>query len=177
MRPWLERYTQETALQARQMYVDGVRVRDICRILAMSEGALYYWLDGGPATGPRHLEPIPRRSGRQPRARRVGGDRVALVSRIWRTAEAQVREIEHRLKQDDPQSEQRERDVRTLAVLVKALRELTALDERKPAPQAERDDDYGPRDIDEFRRELARRMDALVASRTGGGISRAPDKG
>jgi AcrR family transcriptional regulator len=160
--------------QARQMYLDGVTVSQICKACEMSIGALYYWLDGGPTTGEHHLVPLPRRNvGRPPARRRLSGDRVALVSRLWRTAEAQVREIEERLALNRQQPDERERDARTLAVLVKTLRELSALDDAKDAakrgtaPQANTDDDdAGPRDIDEFRRELARRMDAIVAART-----------
>ena len=60
----------------------------------------------------------------------------------------------------------RARDARTLAVLVKTMRELLALDKhqgRRGAAGSSEHDDAGPRDLDEFRRELARRMDAIVA--------------
>ena len=97
----------------------------------------------------------------------MSGDRVAIVRRLWRTAEAQVRDIEGRLRQDQQQPDERERDARMLAVLVKTLRELSALDEFQGAtPTTAGDDDEVPRDIDEFRRELARRIDAFVAART-----------
>jgi transposase-like protein len=156
--------TPEMALAMRQMYIDGVPVAQICRTFGVSQGALYYWLDGGPAEGPRHLEPIPRRNLRHDKYR-LSGNRAALVARLWRTAEGQVREIEDRLKRHGQQPDERECDARMLAVLAKTLRELTALDERQTAPQADQNDDDGC-DIDEFRRELARRMDAVVAART-----------
>jgi hypothetical protein len=161
------RLSPETIAQARQMYADGVPVREICAQLGISPGALSFWVDGGPASGPLHLEPLPRRRGGTApirRRRRLKGDRVALVARLWRTAEAQVRDIEDRLLRDAQPPDERERDARTLAVLVKTLRELSALDEAGAPPEAE-DDDDGPRDIDEFRRDLARRMDAFVAER------------
>jgi hypothetical protein len=91
------------------------------------------------------------------------------VARIWRTAEAQVRDIEDRLRARAQPPDEREKDARTLAVLVKTLRELTALDEAEGRSETE-DDDSGPRDIDEFRRDLARRMDAFVAERTRAGV-------
>ncbi len=171
-RPGAFRHSPETIAKARQMYADGVAVARICADCEMSSGRLYYWLDGGPPTGERHLEPIARRDpgGRRTtkgpivRRRRLTGDRVALVARLWRTAEAQVRDIEDRLALKEQKADERERDARTLAVLVKTLRELTAIDQ-KDAPQAATEDDSF-RDIDEFRRELARRMDAIVAART-----------
>ncbi len=43
------------------MYIDGEPVARIRKVCEMSEGTLYYWLDGGPADGDLHLEPLPRR--------------------------------------------------------------------------------------------------------------------
>ena len=163
------RHSPEQVTQARQMYRDGVPVAQICKACEMSQGALYYWLDGGPQ-GEGHLEPLPRRTNgrKSPAPRNPIGDRTALVGRLWRAAEAQVCDIEVRLKRHQQQPAERERDARSLAVLVKTLRELSALDETKEgAAKADTDhDDAGPRDIDEFRRELARRIDAIVAART-----------
>lgn len=68
-----------------------------------------------------------------------------------------------------------ERTARTLASLTRTLKEVQRLraaeaEERKKSAAAADDDmpedDDLPRDIDEFRRELARRIDAFVASRT-----------
>ena len=93
-----------------------------------------------PPTAICHLEPLPRRSTGKTRGnekppgtrrRRLSGDRVALVGRLWRTAEAQVRDIEERLARHQQQPDERERDARTLAVLVKTMRELSALDDQK----------------------------------------------
>jgi len=166
-------YSTEQIVQSRQMYVDGVptsRIRAVCR---MTKGGLYYWVGGGPKTGPRHLEPLPLRSprARNPSLPRGAVDkRIAMTARLWRAAAAQVREIEQCLRRKEQPAGERERTARAIAVLAKTMRELTLFDERNKAPQV-KDDDAGPRDIDEFRRELARRMDALVASRAGGGVS------
>ena len=94
-------------------------------------------------------------------------DRAALVKRMWRAADAQVQEIENRLLQESQEPLERERDARVLSVLAKTLRELSALDETKQRKQtaAPADDDSVPRDIDELRRSLARKLEALV---TGG---------
>jgi hypothetical protein len=59
-----------------------------------------------------------------------------------------------------------ERSARTVSILIRALQSLRELrGEATPAETIDDDDDM-PRDIDEFRRDLARRIDAFVASRT-----------
>lgn len=57
-----------------------------------------------------------------------------------------------------------ERTARTLSTLTDALQKLQRL--RCGVPFSEPDDDDMPEDIDEFRFELARRIEAFVASRT-----------
>ena len=134
----------------------------------MSQDAPHHRLDDGPASGEPQLEPLPPRS-----------DRASLVRQMWRTAEAQVRDIEERLLRDAQPADERERDARVLAVLAKTLRELAALDQANSDAAAraalsqsdDADDDPVPRDIDEFRRELARRIQAFVASRGGAGVA------
>lgn len=118
------------------------------------------------------------RSNRQPRrkagaaktktAAKPAGQRTALIKRMWRAADAQVREIENRLLQDSDTSLERERDARVLAVLAKTLRELSALDGAEPDERtsAAADDDAIPRDLDELRRSLAQKLEALVAGGT-----------
>jgi hypothetical protein len=133
----------------------------------MSQDALHLHVDGDPAGGEPQLESLPPCSGR-----------AALVRQMWHTAEAQVREIEERLQQNRQAPDERERDARVLAVLAKTLRELAALDQANSDAAAraalsqsdDADDDPVPRDIDEFRRELARRIHAFVDSRGGAGL-------
>lgn len=184
--PFAVQHTPETIARARSQYAAGELVAMICETNKMSRHALYYWVDGGPKFGPRHLPPLERRGGGATarERRRFSGDRVALVRRIWRTAEAQVRDIEDRLAAAGQEPPERERDARMLAVLVKTLRELVAIDAALPAGKAGKvgkaaaeadDDDPVPRDIDEFRRELARRIDALVASRADRGVPGATE--
>ena len=63
-----------------------------------------------------------------------------------------------------------ERCARTLAILTRTLHALAQL--RGGATQhGPHHDDDNPADIDEFRRDLARRIDAFVASRTNGRIA------
>jgi hypothetical protein len=165
-------YSRETIARARDQYVAGETVEFIMRDNSITRQALYYWLDGGPKKGDGHLPPLPRRAGLTPRERRrLTGNRVGLVRRIWRAAEGQVRDMEDRLLASEQEPSDRERDARTLAVLARTLRELAVLDERRggTTTQSETDDDEPmPRDIDEFRRDLARRMDEFAAAHSSG---------
>lgn len=155
----------ETGARARQLYAEGIPVARILGETGLSLGSLYYWLDGGGGEGDPRLPPVPRRRivlGKRRKA--LKGSRVSLVARLWRTAERQVRDIEARLALAQQEPADRERDARVMAVLVKTLRELTQFDER--ANETAQDDDDGPRDIDEFRRDLARRMEEFVRERS-----------
>ena len=167
-----------TALRAREMYLDRATVRRIRADTGFSLDRLYYWLDGAPqADGGTLLPPIPRRVVVVRRSSRPA-NRAALVARMIRATEMQVHEIEQRLE-GGAVPEGRERDARTLAVLAKTMRELIALDiltEDKNTDHA--DDDDAPFDIDELRRELARRVDQIRerrdAARAVGDHANAP---
>jgi hypothetical protein len=100
----------------------------------------------------------------------ASGDRGALVSRLWRTAEAQLREVARQLKEGAAEPAEREKDARTLAVLVKTLRELNAL-EAERAAETPREEESDVRDLDDFRRELAERIDRLRQARDADGAS------
>lgn len=161
----------EIITAARQMYADRVPVADIRAALKISKEILYHCVDGGCENWPVRLPPLPRRregAARTKKRPRLRGERKSIIRRVWRTAEAQVREIELRLAQPASEPDERERDARLLAVLVKTLRELSALDAagRESNKQTEPEDDPVPRDLDEFRRELARKMDAIISRRT-----------
>jgi hypothetical protein len=161
----------ETIMLMRKRYAEGATVREILAATGVDRRVLYYWLDGGPK-GPQALPPIPRRSRRVAIKGRARGADGALVARLWRTARRQVSEVERRLARAGQPPAERESDARMLAVLVKTLRELAALDEARAdiakggrQTRADAEDDRPPQDIDEFRRELARRMDAIAARR------------
>lgn len=62
-----------------------------------------------------------------------------------------------------------DRTARTLATLTQTLRTLHQMRTGKPLEPEMIDDDDMPTDIDEFRRDLARRIDAFVASRIDAG--------
>jgi hypothetical protein len=162
----------ETITQMRRQYADGVPVAKICVENNVTQSALYHWVDGGPRDPARRLPPIPRRRARIAKdAASEGGisndARGLLVARLWRAAERQVGDIEQRLEAAGQEPPERERDARLLAILVKTLRELAAFDQAHSAAQSRTEpaDDDAPRDMDEFRRELARKIDAIVAER------------
>ncbi|MBI3435008.1 MAG: hypothetical protein HY056_08010 [Proteobacteria bacterium] len=171
--------------RARQMYADNVPVARIRTELRISQDTLYRCIDGALPGPDADGAPLARRRGGRARVgsrRRLRGQRDSVIARLWRTAEAQVRDIEERLMRERQEPAERERDARVMAVLAKTLRDLSALDEQCAAPPApiapeDRVDDEGPKDLDEFRAELARRIDAFVASRTGADLPRAGEDG
>lgn len=99
--------------------------------------------------------------------------RRALVARLWSAAEKHMASVEARLAQslDDPL--QAQSDIQLFALLSRSLQQLALLD-RALAPEA--DDDEFPRSDEELRRELLRKMDALIAGQPAG-VSREPDAG
>jgi hypothetical protein len=161
----------------RRLYQDGATVNAIVAESGIKNlDIIYRCFDGrypdGSGVAPARL---PRRKPGV-RVRHRAGSRAALVTRMWRTAELQVEEIEDHMAAAGLDVAERERNARTLAVVARTLRELSAVDESQTrrkggqqTPDDDNDDDPVPRDIDEFRRELARRIHALVDSRTGSG--------
>ncbi len=130
-----------------------------------------------PALKPAKKKRPLRKPSKRPAANaaRPASPNVPLVERLWRVAERQAQEIEARLENDDQSPTERARDTRMLAVLAKTLRELIALRtaalESGDDAQTDADDaDPVPRDIDEFRRELTRRIESFVASRTDSAV-------
>jgi hypothetical protein len=103
---------------------------------------------------------MPRRgSGEHPQAPQ---DRIALAERIQAVAEREIAAVEQILRvlgASDPV--ETEAAARTLASLARTLRELMHLEILPPT--CEPVDDELPRDLDELRRALARRLDQLVA--------------
>ena len=170
----------DIAALVRQDYLDQKSWTRIMADRAVSKHQLCLCINGV-ALG---LPPLPRHrktAGLQPR--RVTGDRDAVVKRLWITAERQVRDIEKRILLAKQEPAERERDARVMAVLVKALCDLSALDGAKaargaaksmPAGQESHDDARDAtgedisRDIEAFRLELARRIAALDPGATAG---------
>lgn len=166
----------EQAAAVRALYAAGRTLNEIAAATGLRRTRIYFWLDHeiGPDGQPRH-QPLKRR-----RSRYAGWPdeasqrRRRMTERMWRAAEAKVCEIEARMTGLDCAPADAERDARALAVLARVIRELSALDRKpaaRPAPDAKDAPAGAPvdedaradlaRDLDSFRRELARRLDAL----------------
>jgi hypothetical protein len=92
----------------------------------------------------------------------------ATIARVERTLAREIERIETILAADvghDGESGEAERRARMLASLARTLNEVLRLREEERRKKAD-DDDTVPRDLDEFRRELSRRLDLLVAEAT-----------
>lgn len=102
----------------------------------------------------------------------VTAGKGATAARVQAMVERELDAVERvlaALSADDPG--EGERSARTLASLARTLRELSAMSGAEPtAETASDDDDAIPRDLDEFRRELARRIEAFVGERPDGGV-------
>jgi hypothetical protein len=98
------------------------------------------------------------------------GERIATIERIERLVQRELEAEEMSRAQLGPlprQPADAERCARTLATLTQTLHALARL-RSGLFPESGLSDDDMPRDIDEFRRELARRIRVFVQSRTGG---------
>ena len=169
--------TPDVVALVRRRYAEGAAVKAIVEESGIKNLNILYRCVAGRYPDGSGVTPAPIPTRRQGvRVRHRAGSRAALIGRMWRTAERQVEEIEDRLAVAGLELAERESNARTLAIVAKTLRELSIVDEaketckgRKRPPDDDTDDDPVPRDINEFRRELARRINALVDSRTGGG--------
>jgi hypothetical protein len=95
---------------------------------------------------------------------------LPFPERLRRVIDAQMRVAERTLKVLGPASSaEAERTSRILATVSRTVQEITATAQgRMPADDA--DDDPVPRDIDEFRLELARRIRCFVDARRLGAV-------
>jgi hypothetical protein len=87
---------------------------------------------------------------------------VSLVGRVRAAVEREIVAIENvlsRVESVQLRSADAERAARTLANLVKTLREVSRLEDVSGAAEEEREDQF--RDLDEFRRELSARLDRI----------------
>lgn len=90
--------------------------------------------------------------------------RAAIAVRILEAVENQLDAVQRVLEVLEPaDKDETERTARTLASISRTLREAAALNQPEDAASHDDpDDDPVPDDIDEFRRELARRLQGLV---------------
>lgn len=168
------RQTPATAGLARRLYAEGVPIAEICARTGLSTGAAYHWIDREVGEdGTVRLDPVGRRATKaaapHSHAPPVGeAPRARLLARLWRAAERQVADIEARARRFEAAEGEApargaadaEKDARALALLARTMRELAAAEDDGPA-KPEKDADDTVRDLDEFRRELARRLERL----------------
>jgi len=94
-------------------------------------------------------------------------DTVERLYRAVREELAAVETLRAQLKREPQSPQDAERTARTLSSLTETLQKLQRL--QCAVPQSGSYDDDMPADIDEFRREVARRIEAFVAIRSGAG--------
>lgn len=106
----------------------------------------------------------PKRDNKIPRQR--------VISQLWRMAERQVSAVEQRLTalSDEPQA--LEREAKTLGIIARTVRDLIAIDEEKAKSRSgdkgHADTEPGAsRALDDFRRELAEKLEQLRSERAG----------
>jgi DNA-binding Lrp family transcriptional regulator len=143
----------------------------IFRFTRALSGSAVMALTGEPAVQPR-AEPEVTKDTVSPE------QRAALALRIQQIVEREMDAVERILANIQPADQlEAEHSARTLASVSRTLREIAALNkpDEAMAPD-EADDDPVPREIDEFRRELARRIRGFIEARRNGagGLSGEP---
>jgi hypothetical protein len=166
--------TPDVVAFVRRRYAEGVPIRVIVAESGIKNLNILYRCFAGHYPDGSGINPAPIPQRRQGvRVRHRLGSRAALVSRMWRTAERQVEEIEDRLAVAGIELAERESNARTLAIVAKTLRELAAVDDKPRGKETAKDDDdeAPPRNIDDLRRALAEKLEAFVA----GTVADVPD--
>jgi hypothetical protein len=111
------------------------------------------------------------------RKRTPRGGRTAVISKLWKAAQTQLASHEAHLAELPAGTAASEADAKTLATLARTVRELVALDSAAAGEGGQSEDDPSPaeglRRVAELRRELARRMERLIADHAGEAIPRA----
>lgn len=98
-------------------------------------------------------------------------ERVTAIDRLHREAMSQLAEVEALRARTTPAPKDAERNAHTLSSLTETMRKLQGMRCANHAPGSTHDD-YAydtPADPDAFRDELARRIDAFIASRANAG--------
>ncbi len=164
--------TPEAVAMARHLYEQtNVPLRDIAVLLGVGMTTLvqrvkqWGWAPRSArmptASPPAPVTPaagwLPAEDG----AGREPPSRGALIARLIARIEAEMSNVERLLAQAGGNEglAGNERAARTLAILVRSLRELAALDKLEP----DGSDDDADRDADAFRRELGRTLERVLA--------------
>lgn len=97
-------------------------------------------------------------------------ERAAVAARVQATVERELTAVGRVLDVLGPSDrDEAERTARTLASLARTLREVALINRTEEAAAPDDiDDDPVPRDIDEFRRELTRRIRNFIEARRNG---------
>lgn len=173
-------HTPEALAHARHLYEDtGMPVADVAKYLDISQTTFYNrnkkwgWRprnrklaeldDAAKANVP--LQEI--REIAAPAVKTV--EKISLLARVRSAVENEIVKIDdvlQRVESAHLRSSDAERAARTLATLVRTLKELTALEkpDTKTGEEAKTQESDEFRDLDEFRRSLAERLDRLRAS-------------
>lgn len=118
----------------------------------------------------------PARTAAKRKPARSGG-RKAVISKLWKAAQTQLEAHEAHLAELPAGTAASETDAKTLATLARTVRELVALDSAAAGEGGKAEDEPSPaeglRRVDELRRELARRMERLIADHTGEAVPQA----
>lgn len=124
--------------------------------------------------------PAPPAAKRKPAPR----GRKAVIGKLWKAAQAQLDAHEAHLAELPAGTAASEVDAKTLATLARTVRELVALDTAAAGEGGKSEDEPSPaeglRRVEELRRELARRMERLIADHAGEAVPQAaagPDAG
>ncbi|AXS39953.1 hypothetical protein [Breoghania sp. L-A4] len=147
-------YPSELWAEARRLFeVEGQDVAVIAEMLDVHPTTVY-----GRARQEQWSRPLNYR-GKRPLTGVGTARRRRMTARLFAAFERQVRDMEARLAGLDGR-EADDRDARTLATLAQTLDRLVGLDASINAPDDGEAPDDEP-DIDAFRRDLARRLEAI----------------
>lgn len=106
--------------------------------------------------------------------------RKAVIGKLWKAAQTQLEAHEAHLAELPAGAAASETDAKTLATLARTVRELVALDSAAAGEGGKSEDEPSPaeglRRVAELRRELARRMERLIADHAGETVPEAPAK-
>jgi hypothetical protein len=95
--------------------------------------------------------------------------RAALAERLWRAAEMQAAEVEARIAAGPRPAADSERDAKTLSVLARTLRELSAAESATLQELDDGQEENAPADdVEGLRQQLYQRLRGLSAKRNGG---------
>jgi cytochrome c556 len=180
-------FTPEVLAEAKRLYEQTLApVDDICGALNIARPKFYRlakeheWRGRRAKTAPFHFaraltagsltallpEPVDQpRAEILPRGDQMSPEhRAAMRARVFMVAEQQMEAVARIVRVIAPQDQiEAEHSARTLANLSRTMREVSALFEPTgKTPQEDAAEDDIPHDIDEFRRELARRIRIIV---------------